>query len=142
MQSIAYRRGRRVAHGRTGGPTPEQPAARGVRVVEEEVAALDIAQGWCTAPSGEPACPTDPTGQADVPGVGMGGNAAGVTAQVMASAAQGTAAATAIDLDLVVEDARTAVGQGRTAERSARRRVQDGCPRARGRTAGTTEEAP
>ncbi|MCZ2828981.1 NAD(P)/FAD-dependent oxidoreductase [Modestobacter sp. VKM Ac-2986] len=56
---------------------------------------------------------TDPTGLA-APGVWVAGNLADVTAQVMASAAQGMAAATAINVDPVVEDARTAVERARS----------------------------
>lgn len=63
--------------------------------------------------------PADPTGLTEVPGVWVAGNAADVTAQVMASAAQGMAAAAAIDVDLVVEDARAAVEQGCGAEKAS-----------------------
>jgi thioredoxin reductase len=140
-----------------GAPTPEeceQLAARGVRVVEGEVAALDVAAGTLsgvrltsgevvarealvvaprsTANAGllaglgiEPVdqvvhgavrgtrVPADPTGLTAVPGVWVAGNLADVTAQLTASAAQGTAAATAIDVDLVLEAARAAVMQAR-----------------------------
>ncbi|WP_164700746.1 NAD(P)/FAD-dependent oxidoreductase [Modestobacter sp. KNN46-3] len=144
-------------------PTPEQRellAARGVRVVEGEVAALDVTDGALagvrlatgavvaraalvvaprlTANAGllaglgiEPVdqlvhgavrgtrVPADPTGLTEAPGVWVAGNAADVTAQVMASAAQGMAAATAINVDLVLEDARTAVEQLRDETREA-----------------------
>jgi hypothetical protein len=61
--------------------------------------------------------PADPTGLTEVPGVRVAGNAADVTAQVMASAAQGMAVATAINVDLVFEDARAAVEQARSGAR-------------------------
>ena len=147
----------------TGGePTPEQCellAARGVRVVEGEVAALDVAGGTLsgvrlasgevvarealvvaprfTANAGllaglgiEPVdqvvhgavrgtrVATDATGLA-APGVWVAGNLADVTAQVMASAAQGMAAAAAINVDLVLEDARAALEQDRPAAGTA-----------------------
>lgn len=54
--------------------------------------------------------PADPTGLTAVPGVWVAGNAADVTAQVVVAAAQATAAATAINVDLVLEDARRALG--------------------------------
>jgi thioredoxin reductase len=140
-------------------PTPEQHeqlGARGVRVVEGEVAALDVSRGALTGvrlESGEVIArdalvvaprftanaallaglgiqpvdqvvhgavrgtrvPADPTGLTEVPGVWVAGNAADVTAQVMSSAAQGMTAATAINVDLVFEEARTAVGRARAA---------------------------
>jgi thioredoxin reductase (NADPH) len=58
--------------------------------------------------------PADPTGLTTVPGVWVAGNLADVTAQIMAAAAQGTAAATAINVDLVFEDARAAAEQARS----------------------------
>ncbi|MGY1802349.1 NAD(P)/FAD-dependent oxidoreductase [Blastococcus sp. SYSU D00922] len=148
----------------TGGePGPEQReqlAARGVRVVEGEVGALEIAGGELagvrlaaggvvardalvvaprfTANAGllaglgiEPVdlvvhgavrgtrVAADPTGATEVPGVWVAGNVADGTAQVMASAAQGMAAATAINVDLVFEDARAAVERGRIEARRA-----------------------
>ncbi len=139
------------------GPRPAQEqrellAARGVRVVEGEVAALDVADGALSGirlASGEVVTrealvvaprfranaellvglgvepvdqvvhgavrgtrvPADATGGTDVPGVWVAGNAADVTAQVMAAAAQGMAAATAINVDLVLADARAAAGR-------------------------------
>ena len=141
----------------TGGrPTGEQCdllTARGVRVVEGEVTALDVADGTlsavrlasgevvarealvvaprCTANAGllaglgiEPVdqvvhgavrgtrVAADPTGLA-APGVWVAGNLADVTAQLTASAAQGMVAATAIDVDLVLEDAHVAVARAR-----------------------------
>lgn len=133
-------------------PTPEHRAlldARGVRVVDGEVAGLDAADGALTGvrlASGEVVArdalavaprfvanagplatlgvepvdqvvhgavrgthvPADPTGLTAVPGVWVAGNAADVTAQVVVAAAQATAAATAINVDLVLEDARLA----------------------------------
>lgn len=53
--------------------------------------------------------PADPTGLTAVPGVWVAGNVGDVTAQVMASAVQGMAAAAAINVDLVLEDAGRAV---------------------------------
>ncbi|GIG35555.1 NAD(P)/FAD-dependent oxidoreductase [Cellulomonas pakistanensis] len=49
--------------------------------------------------------PADPTGRTDVPGLWVAGNLADVTLQVMAAAAHGVAAAAAINVDLVLEDA-------------------------------------
>ncbi|MFC8191045.1 NAD(P)/FAD-dependent oxidoreductase [Cellulomonas sp. NPDC057328] len=136
-------------------PAPEQRellAARGVRVVEGEVAALDVADGALSGvrlASGEVVArealvvaprfranaellaglgvepveqvvhgavrgtrvPADATGRTDVPGVWVAGNAGDVTAQVMAAAAHGMAAATAINVDLVLADARAAAGR-------------------------------
>ncbi|PSJ29085.1 SAM-dependent methyltransferase [Streptosporangium nondiastaticum] len=48
----------------------------------------------------------DPTGLTEVPGVWVAGNVTDLGAQVMASAAGGAAAATAINADLVAEDTR------------------------------------
>jgi hypothetical protein len=56
------------------------------------------------------------------------GNVADVTAQVMASAAQGIAAGTAINVDLVFEDARIALEETRRGAEG----VVHGCRRARG----------
>ena len=53
--------------------------------------------------------PTDPTGMTSVPGVWVAGNVGDIGAQVMASAVQATAAAAAINVDLVVEDTAAAV---------------------------------
>lgn len=50
-----------------------------------------------------------PAGLTDVPGVWVAGNAADLTANVLASAASGSAAAGAINADLVAEDTRRAV---------------------------------
>lgn len=140
-------------------PTPEERAlltARGVRVVEGTVAALDVVAGALagvrlasgdvvarealvvsprfTAQAGllaglgvEPVeqvvhgavrgtrVPADPTGLTEVPGVWVAGNVGDVTAQVMAAAAQGVAAASAINVDLVLEDAGAAAEQARAA---------------------------
>jgi len=138
----------------TGAPvTPEHRAlldARGVRVVDGEVARLDAVDGTLTAvrlATGDVVArdalavaprfvanadvlaalgvepvdqvvhgavrgthvPADPTGLTAVPGVWVAGNAADVTAQVVVAAAQATAAATAINVDLVLEDARRAL---------------------------------
>lgn len=133
-------------------PSAEQRAllaARGVRVVEGEVAALEVADGTLAGVrlgTGEVMArealvvaahfranagllaglgvrpveqvvhgavrgtrvPADPTGRTEVPGVWVAGNLADVTAQVMAAAAHGMAAATAINVDLVLADARAA----------------------------------
>jgi thioredoxin reductase (NADPH) len=133
-------------------PTPEERAllaARGVRVAEGAVAALEVVAGALAgvrlatgdvvarealvvaprfrAEAGLLAglgvapveqvvhgavrgtrVPADPTGRTDVPGVWVAGNVADVTAQVMGAAAQGVAAAAAINVDLVLEDARVA----------------------------------
>jgi thioredoxin reductase len=51
----------------------------------------------------------DPTGATAVPGVWVAGNIAEIQAQVMTSAAAGLAAGAAINLDLVLEEARHAV---------------------------------
>jgi len=51
----------------------------------------------------------DATGLTEVPDVRVAGILADVGAQVMAPAAQGLAPATAINVDLALEDARTAV---------------------------------
>jgi thioredoxin reductase len=54
----------------------------------------------------------DPTGLTAAPGVWVAGNVGDVTAQVVVAAAQATAAATAINVDLVLEDAfRAAAGR-------------------------------
>ncbi|SOD97603.1 NAD(P)/FAD-dependent oxidoreductase [Blastococcus haudaquaticus] len=63
--------------------------------------------------------PADPTGLTEVPGVWVAGNVADVTAQVMASAAQGMAAATAINVDLVFADAQAAVQLGRSRQKAS-----------------------
>lgn len=54
--------------------------------------------------------PADPAGLTEVPGLWVAGNAADVTQQVMAAAAHGVAVAAAINVDLVLEDARDAAG--------------------------------
>jgi thioredoxin reductase len=51
----------------------------------------------------------DPTGATAVPGVWVAGNLADVQAQVITSAAAGLAAGAAINLDLVLDEARQAV---------------------------------
>jgi thioredoxin reductase len=56
--------------------------------------------GWVVA---------DPTGQTTVPGVWVAGNAVNPRAQVITAAGEGSAAAIAINADLVNEDVRTAV---------------------------------
>ena len=58
--------------------------------------------GWVVA---------DPTGRTSVPGVWVAGNAADPRAQVITAAGQGSAAAIALNADLVEEDVRTAVDQ-------------------------------
>jgi thioredoxin reductase len=55
----------------------------------------------------------DPTGATAVPGVWVAGNIAEIQAQVMTSAAAGLAAGAAINLDLVLEEARRAVNAHR-----------------------------
>jgi thioredoxin reductase len=60
--------------------------------------------------------PADPTGRTEMPGLWVAGNVADVTAQVMASAAQGVAAATAINVDLVLEEADAAAAALRGGE--------------------------
>ena len=54
--------------------------------------------------------PTEPTGATSVPGLYAAGNVADPMAQVLVAAAQGLAAAGAINGDLVAEDTREAVG--------------------------------
>jgi thioredoxin reductase len=54
--------------------------------------------------------PTEPTGATSVPGVYAAGNVADPMAQVLVAAAQGLAAAGAINGDLVAEDTREAIG--------------------------------
>jgi thioredoxin reductase (NADPH) len=54
-----------------------------------------------------------------VPGVRVAGDVADVTAQVMAPAAQGIAAGTAIDVDLVLEDAQLAVDETRRGRKAS-----------------------
>ena len=51
----------------------------------------------------------DPMGQSTVPGVYLAGNVTDIGAQVMGAAAAGTRAGAAINIDLVMTDARTAV---------------------------------
>ena len=51
----------------------------------------------------------DPTGRTTVPGVWVAGNAVNPRAQVITAAGEGSAAAIAINADLVDEDVRTAV---------------------------------
>ena len=63
--------------------------------------------------------PADPTGLTEVPGVRVAGDVADVTAQVMAPAAQGIAAGTAIDVDLVLEDAQLAVDETRRGRKAS-----------------------
>jgi thioredoxin reductase len=53
---------------------------------------------------------SDPTGATVVPGVWVAGNLANVQAQVITSAAAGLTAGAAINLDLVLDDARKAAG--------------------------------
>ncbi len=53
--------------------------------------------------------PTEPTGATSVPGLYAAGNVADPMAQVLVAAAQGLAAAGAINGDLVAEDTREAV---------------------------------
>jgi thioredoxin reductase len=144
-------------------PTPEeteQLAARGVRVVQGEVAGLDVTDGVLCGVrlvSGEVVVreavvvaprftanadllaglgvepvdqvvhgavrgshvPADPSGLTEVPGVSVAGNVADVTAQVMASAVQGLTAAGAINVDLLLEDVRSAVEEARNAAASS-----------------------
>jgi thioredoxin reductase len=52
---------------------------------------------------------TDATGRTSVPGVWAAGNAANPRAQVITAAGEGSAAAIAINADLVEEDVRAAV---------------------------------
>ncbi len=52
----------------------------------------------------------DPLGQSSVPGVYLAGNVADISAQVMGAAAAGTRAGAAVNLDLVMTDARAVVG--------------------------------
>ena len=52
--------------------------------------------------------PADPTGLTAVPGVWVAGNVTDLTAQVGGAAAAGALAGTAINLDLVTEEAREA----------------------------------
>ena len=59
--------------------------------------------------------PADPTGRTDVPGVWVAGNVTDLTAQVGASAAAGALAGAALNGDLALEDARTAVERVRGA---------------------------
>ena len=56
--------------------------------------------GWVVA---------DPTGRTSVPGVWVAGNAVNPRAQVITAAGEGSAAAIAINTDLVEEDVATAV---------------------------------
>jgi thioredoxin reductase len=51
----------------------------------------------------------DPTGQTSTPGVWAAGNASNPRAQVITAAGEGSAAAIAINNDLVAEDVRVAV---------------------------------
>ena len=51
----------------------------------------------------------DPMGQSEVPGVYLAGNVTDIGAQVMGAAAAGTRAGAAVNIDLVMTDARTAV---------------------------------
>lgn len=55
--------------------------------------------------------PADPSGLTDVPGVWVAGNVADLSATVIGAAAQGVAAAAAINADLVAEDTRRAVNE-------------------------------
>ena len=61
--------------------------------------------GWVTA---------DPTGRTGVPGVWVAGNAANPRAQVITAAGEGSAAAIAINNDLVEEDVAQSVAHART----------------------------
>jgi thioredoxin reductase len=63
--------------------------------------------------------PADPTGLTEVPGIWVAGTVADVKAQVMASAAQGIAASTAINVDLAFEDARVAVEETRRGRKAS-----------------------
>jgi len=58
---------------------------------------------------GESIVPADGTGRTDIPGVWVAGNVADLSAGVMAAAASGVAAATAMNADLAIEDTRQAV---------------------------------
>ena len=64
-------------------------------------------RSWLRAEAGSPL--VDGTGLTSVPGVWAAGNVADPRAQVITSAGAGSAAATAIDADLVEEDADWAV---------------------------------
>jgi thioredoxin reductase len=58
----------------------------------------------------------DPTGATAIPGVWVAGNLANIQAQVIMAAAAGLAAGAAINLDLVLEEARQAADRDRGAE--------------------------
>jgi thioredoxin reductase len=138
------------------GPAPSaeeaaQLAARGIRVVEGEVAGLEFADGavsgvrlasgeviareavavstqmvaradlltglgLAVAEQGMPGAvvgtsvTADPTGATGVPGVWVAGNVTDLQAQVIVAAAEGLKAAAAINMDLIQDDARRAVG--------------------------------
>ncbi|MEV4258091.1 NAD(P)/FAD-dependent oxidoreductase [Spirillospora sp. NPDC049652] len=62
---------------------------------------------------------TDAMGRTSVPGVSAAGNVANPFVQVIMAAAQGSAAAMALNADLVEEDARLAVERARATARSA-----------------------
>jgi thioredoxin reductase (NADPH) len=62
--------------------------------------------------------PADPNGRTEVPGVWVAGNIADITAHVMTAAVQGLTAASAINVDLIMEDTRAAVEQARPAAAS------------------------
>jgi len=105
----------------------EQLAARGIRVVEGEVASLEIVDDHLAGvrlSSGEVvslrALAVTPRlvaragmGLTAVPGVWVAGNAADLMAQVVGAADAGVRAAAAINADLIAEDTRHAVAAHR-----------------------------
>ncbi|WP_203337728.1 NAD(P)/FAD-dependent oxidoreductase [Nocardioides limicola] len=89
-----------------------------VVVAPRMVARADLFAGIGIEPSPHPMgsfIESDPTGRTQVPGVWVAGNAADLSAQVGAAAADGARAAAHINADLVMADAEKAVTQIRAA---------------------------
>ncbi|MFH8344472.1 NAD(P)/FAD-dependent oxidoreductase [Streptomyces sp. NPDC018045] len=95
---------------RTGEPVPLQALTVAPRAVPRAAFLDSLGLSPTPHPSGLGSyLATDPTGRTAVPGVWAAGNVADLTANVLASAASGSAAAGAINADLVAEDTRRAV---------------------------------
>jgi thioredoxin reductase len=124
-------RGVRIADGDVTGLAVEGDALRGVelaggRVVPREVLFVgprfvprdDLLTGLGCAMADDGRVRTDPTGRTSVPGVWAAGNVVDPRAQVVTAAGMGSAAAIALNADLVQEDVQRAV--------AAHRRVAEG----------------
>jgi thioredoxin reductase len=119
-------RGVHIADGEVTGLAVEGDALRGVeladgRVVPREVlfvgprfvARDDLLAGLGCAVGEDGRVRTDPTGRTSVPGVWAAGNVVDPRAQVVTAAGMGSAAAIALNADLVEEDVRRAVAAHR-----------------------------